>query len=171
MSPTKLAARGAKSLQVRASYNGPAPGGPKRLTQLYITIPLVCRGLPQERAHTMLTRNLAIRAVVVLGTMLAIPSASGFRSKAPFQRDLVPAREARLAIRNARATTGSFRAKPTASTVMVSLDSASKASLAEAELLELKSDDGTQDGVGIVGDGPMIVNRLTPPRYPAIVKS
>jgi hypothetical protein len=43
--------------------------------------------------------------------------------------------------------------------------------LADPELLELRSDDGTPDGTGIVGDGLMIVNRLTPPRYPAIVKS
>jgi len=42
---------------------------------------------------------------------------------------------------------------------------------ADPELVELKSDDGTPDGTGIVGDGLMIVNRLTPPRYPAIVKS
>jgi hypothetical protein len=45
------------------------------------------------------------------------------------------------------------------------------ANLAAPETVELKSDDGTPDGTGIVGDGLLIVNRLTPPRYPAIVRS
>lgn len=43
--------------------------------------------------------------------------------------------------------------------------------LAEPETVELKTDDGSADGSGIVGDGLIIVNRLTPPRFPAIVKS